>query len=38
MADKKEFIITSLMTDLKNSQFKIDKVEGRFIASIIFNS
>jgi hypothetical protein len=38
MTDGKEFIITSLMTDLKNTQFKIDKVEGRFIASIIFNS
>ena len=37
MADKKQFIITSLMTDLKNSQFKIDKIEERFMASIIFS-
>lgn len=36
MYDDKVFIITSLMTDLKNFQFKINKTEGFFIPSIIY--
>ena len=35
--DDKEFILTSLMTDMRNFQFKVNTTEGRFIASIIFS-
>ena len=35
--DDGEFILTSLMTDMKDFQFEVNTIEGRFIASIIFS-
>jgi hypothetical protein len=37
MKDNKEFLVTSLMTDMSNNQFIINKIEPKFIPSIVFS-